>query len=109
MERSRRQPIFGLILSISGAATSAGALEESTPAAPALPEVLVIATTPVPGASIDADKVPGNVQSLSSAAIAENGTASLTSALGTRLASVNINDTLADPFQADILYRGFEA
>jgi len=109
MERSCRQPIFGLILSISGAARSAGALGESTPPTPALPEVLVIATTPVPGASIVADKVPGNVQSLSSAAIAENGTASLTSALGTRLASVNINDTLADAFQPDILYRGFEA
>ncbi len=109
MERSRRQPLFGLLLSISGAATSAGALEDSTPAAPALPEVLVIATTPVPGASIDADKVPGNVQSLSSAAISENGTASLTGALGTHLSSVNIDDTLADPFQPDILYRGFEA
>ncbi len=109
MERSCRQPIIGLILSISGAARSAGALEESTPAAPALPEVLVIATTPVPGASIDADKVPGNVQSLSSAAISENGTANLTGALATRLASVNINDTLDDAFQPDILYRGFEA
>ncbi len=109
MERSRHRPLFGLILCIGGAATSAGALEESTPPAPALPEVQVIATTPVPGASIDADKVPGNVQSLSSAAVTENGTASLTGALGTRLASVNINDTLADPFQPDILYRGFEA
>ncbi len=88
---------------------SAGALEQSTPPAPALPEVLVIATTPVPGASIDADKVPGNVQSLSSAALTENGTASLTGALGTHLASVNINDTLGDAFQPDILYRGFEA
>ncbi len=109
MERSCRQPLLGLILSISGAATSANALEESTTPAPALPEVLVIATTPVPGTSIDADKVPGNVQSLSSAALTENGTASLTGALGTHLASVNRNDTLADPFQPDILYRGFEA
>ncbi len=109
MERSCRQPLFGLILSIGGAATGAGALEESTPPAPALPEVLVIATTPVPGATIDADKVPGNVQSLSSAALTENGAASLTGALGTHLASVNINDTLGDAFQPDILYRGFEA
>ena len=48
------------------------------------------------GGGIDADKVPGNVQSLNSAELPQDGTASLIRALGTRLSSVNIDDALAD-------------
>jgi iron complex outermembrane recepter protein len=81
-------------------------LDERTPP---LQEVVVVGTTPVPGMTVDADKVPGNVQTLSDADLKRDGTSSLITGLGTRLGSVNINDTLADPFQPDILYRGFEA
>jgi len=71
---------------------------------------MVAGTTPVPGMRIDADKVPGNVQSLYSNDLKrDSGSANLTESIGTQLGSVNINDTLADPFQPDILYRGFEA
>jgi len=69
----------------------------------------VISTTPVPGMSIDMDKVPGNVQSVFAGDLAENGAASLSGALNAHLGSVSISDALADPFQPDILYRGFEA
>jgi iron complex outermembrane receptor protein len=78
------------------------------PAAP-LPEIVVIGTTPVPGLHVDADKVPGNVQSLFSADLAKDGAANLTGSMNSQLGSVNINDTSGDPFQPDILYRGFEA
>jgi iron complex outermembrane recepter protein len=91
----------------AGLWSSAEALDES--AGPMLPPILVIGTTPVPGMLIDADKVPGNVQSLFSANLAKNGTADLTGSMNDQIGSVNINDTLADPFQPDILYRGFEA
>ena len=77
--------------------------------APELQEIVVVGTTPVPGMTVSADKVPGNVQTLTSKDLAQDGVASLIGGLSTRLASVNINDTLADPFQPDILYRGFEA
>jgi iron complex outermembrane recepter protein len=76
---------------------------------PELQEIVVVGTTPVPGMTVNADKVPGNVQTLTSKDLAQNGVASLIGGMSTRLASVNINDTLADPFQPDILYRGFEA
>ncbi len=89
--------------------SSAQALYGPSPPTPALPEILVIGATPVPGLRVDADKVPGNVQSLFSADLAKNGAADLIGAMNTQLGSVNINDTLADPFQPDILYRGFEA
>jgi len=70
---------------------------------------IVVESTAIPGTSIDIDKIPGNVQVLSAADLSREGSASLTTALNSNLSSVNINDDLDDPFQPDILYRGFEA
>ena len=72
-------------------------------------QTVIIEASAIPGAPIDADKIPGNVQSLSAADLNGDGSASLTQALDSKLSSVNINDTLDDPFQRDIIYRGFEA
>ncbi len=70
---------------------------------------VVITATPIPGVNIDVDKIPGNVQVLTSGDLTRDGSASLTGALNSTLSSVNVNDDLDDPFQPDILYRGFEA
>jgi iron complex outermembrane recepter protein len=71
--------------------------------------VIVTATTPLPGTGIDVDKLPSNIQTLSAADLTREGSASLTSGLNSQLGSVSINDDLDDPFQPDILFRGFEA
>jgi iron complex outermembrane receptor protein len=71
--------------------------------------ITVIGTTPLPGTGIDIDKVPGNPQTLTSEDLARSGSPSVIGALGDQLGSVSINDNLDDPFQPDILYRGFEA
>jgi len=88
--------------------SSAWPAEEAKESQP-LAQIVVIGSTPVPGLNIDADKIPGNAQSLSAADLIQDGAASIINGLSNRLGSVNINDTLADPFQPDILYRGFEA
>jgi iron complex outermembrane receptor protein len=88
-------------------AASAARAADSDPAA--VPTVTVIGVTPVPGATIDADKIPSHVESVVSTDLTRDGTASLSRALNGKLGSINIGDTLADPFQPDILYRGFEA
>jgi iron complex outermembrane receptor protein len=75
---------------------------------PELQEILVTATA-IPGTRIDIDKIPGNVQVLSAADLTREGSASLINALNSNLSSININDDADDPFQPDILYRGFEA
>lgn len=74
-----------------------------------LSTVTIIGTTPVPGAGIDADKVPSNVESVHASDLSREGASSLTSALNNQLGSINIDDTLSDPFQLDIFYRGFAA
>jgi iron complex outermembrane receptor protein len=102
--RHRHRPLHSLAVLLGGlACIVAGA------SAWAIDEIVVVGTTPVPGLAVDVDKVPGNVQTLRSRDLAQDGTASFIDALNSRLGSVNINDTLADAFQPDILYRGFEA
>ena len=75
----------------------------------ALEEIVVIGITPVPGFKVDKDKIPGNIQTLRSGDLTRNGAASVLGALDQQLGSVNFNDTLADPFQPEVLFRGFEA
>jgi iron complex outermembrane recepter protein len=70
---------------------------------------VVVTGTPLPGTTVDIDKIPANVMVLSSEDLTRQGPASLTHALNANLGSVSINDDLDDPFQPDILYRGFEA
>ena len=74
-----------------------------------LDEIVVVGVTPVPGFRLDKDKVPGNIQTLRSSDLTRNGAASVLGALDQQVSGVNFNDTLADPFQPEVLFRGFEA
>jgi len=69
----------------------------------------VIAVSPLPGTGVDIDKTPSNIQTLSSSDLARNGAPSVIGALDSQLGSLNINDDLDDPYQPNILLRGFEA
>ena len=91
-------------LALCGAATPAWSLDE-----PTLQPIVVVGTTPVPGMALDLDKIPGTVQTLSADDLRTDGAPSIINGLSTRLGSFTINDSLADAFQPDILYRGFEA
>ena len=81
-----------------------------TPLAPeSLPQILVIGTSPLPGTGIDRDKVPANVQTLDASDLAREGSPNLLGSLTNQAESVSLNADLADPFQPDLLFRGFEA
>ena len=91
---------------------SAGPAAQETPVGPALPlslpSVEVIATSPFPGLGIDRDRVPSNAQSLPTPDITTQGPASFTTELNQRIGSVNINENQGNPFQPDVMYRGFD-
>src|ERR1700736_2136770 len=76
---------------------------------PTVAPIEVIGTTPSLGTGIDRDKAPANTHSLSAADLRRGGTPDLTGALQRNIPSISINDNQANPFQPDILYRGFEA
>ncbi|HYM31656.1 MAG TPA: TonB-dependent receptor [Candidatus Cybelea sp.] len=98
-----------LSLSQTPVAAQAPAPSPEAPPTVTLAPVEVIGTTPVPGTGIDRDKVPSNVQSLSSSDLRREGSPSLTGALNNQSGSISIGGSSDDPFQPDILYRGFAA
>jgi len=78
------------------------------PSTPLTPVTVIGATSPTaPGGSLD--RASSAVQSLSEADLAAAGLASLTGALNARLTDVTVGDNLDDPFQPDVIYRGFTA
>jgi iron complex outermembrane receptor protein len=92
-------------------AISSGALaqQQFTQDSHELDEIVVVSVSPVPGFKVDRDKIPGNIQTLRSSDLSRNGTADVLNAFDQQVSSVNFNDTLADPFQPEVLFRGFEA
>jgi iron complex outermembrane receptor protein len=75
-----------------------------------LPSLTIIGNTPLPGSGVDVDKVPANVQMLSSQSLWRDGEDDLLpSAAARRLSSVNLNSEQGTAYQSDFVYRGFEA
>jgi len=91
------------------AITPPAVAQQSPQNTPALEQIVVVGVTPVPGFKIDKDKIPGNIQTLRSGDLTRNGAAGVLGALDQQVSTINFNDALADPFQPDVLFRGFEA
>jgi iron complex outermembrane receptor protein len=108
----RVMPAGALALALLPAAAAAQAPSApeaaEQPATAALPTIEVIAASPLPGLGIDRDKVPSNAQSLPAPQITTEGPTSFTTQLNQRVGSVNIEENQGNPFQPDVLYRGFE-
>jgi len=98
---------WGCVAPLCAVMAALPAMAASTDVPPV--QTVVVTATAIPGAVIDVDEIPGNVQILTAEDIRRDGRASLTGALNNNLSSINLNDDIADPFQPDILYRGFEA
>ena len=74
-----------------------------------LREVEVVATTPLPGPYVDADKLPATVDTLSSEDFTRAGSLAVTDALEQRVAGLSTSDTQGNGFTKDVNFRGFEA
>ena len=72
-----------------------------------LQAVDVVGTSPLPGLGIEKNKLPYDVQSVTSEQINNGQSLNLTEFMSRNLTGVNINDIQGSPFQADITYRGF--
>ena len=92
---------FGLFSHAACAADTALSPQE-------LPEISVIATTPVGGAGITEDKYPGNVQIINQTDLPPNAQ-SLPDVLNQAVGAVNVNNTQGNPYVVDLNYRGFTA
>jgi outer membrane receptor protein involved in Fe transport len=74
-----------------------------------LDTIEVVGTTPLPGIGVPLNQVPANVQAVSGKSIAEQKPLNISEFLDNNLGSVTINDTVSNPYQPDVQYRGFTA
>jgi iron complex outermembrane recepter protein len=110
LTRSSAQRLISWVLASTLTAISPVALAQQAPQdSHDLDEIVVVGVTPVPGFKVDKDRIPGSIQTLRSTDLNRNGTASVLDSLNQQVSSVNLNDTLADPFQPEVLFHGFEA
>ncbi len=87
------------------------AAAQQTPAAnpPAPPVNVVVTATPIPGTGIDRDKIAANPQMLNTSDIRRDGRASVLDALQRSVAGLALNQAQNNPFQPNLVFRGFEA
>ena len=67
----------------------------------------MVTATPIHGLGIDRDKVPSNVQVLTSDALERTGGVTMGERLTLGAPSVHVNEATTNPFQPDIQFRGF--
>lgn len=73
------------------------------------PEVEVISPTPLPGIGLPLEQVPANVQVVESEQLEQQKSLSIADYMNENLLGVSVNETQNNPYQPDILFRGFTA
>ena len=89
------------IVSAAHAENKAEAMELGT--------VEVFGTTPLPSVGLPLEQVPANVQAATGKSINEQRSLNLSEFMDSNLGSVTVNDTVSNPYQPDVIFRGFTA
>ena len=74
-----------------------------------LPTVVVVGTTPLPGAEVDRSAIAAAVQTATAEDIERSHALDISSFMNRTLGSVYVNDVQNNPLQPDINYRGYTA
>jgi iron complex outermembrane receptor protein len=75
----------------------------------AVGEVVVVAPTPLAAGAVDADKLPGVVESIGGQAFAASGSLAVTDVLEQRVAGASLGDPQGNAFTRDFNFRGFQS
>jgi iron complex outermembrane receptor protein len=101
-------PWLGAALWLSGMAR--GFAQAASPgSAIELPEVEVVATSPLPGGGENRDNIPAMVQSVPAEDFARTNSQSVTDTLQQQIPGAVSIDVNGNPFSQDLFYRGFHA
>jgi iron complex outermembrane receptor protein len=98
--------LSGMSSTVAPAQTAAGG---NANAATTLPEIQVIAPSPLAGPGIDVNKTPSMIETLSADDVARTFSLSATEALAQRVPGVSLRDVQGNGFMQDLHYRGFAA
>ncbi|MDG1453835.1 MAG: TonB-dependent receptor [Methylophilaceae bacterium] len=72
-------------------------------------EIEVISTTPLQGIGLPINKVPAAVQTVKDKDLEQQKSTSIADYMNNNLMGVSVNETQNNPYQPDILFRGFTA
>ena len=86
-----------------------GRNESATRVSRALPKLVVVNVSPVPGGEIDREKVPSNVQTINAGDLDHAKTPSLLDGMVQSIPFVSLSDQTGNQFQRSLDYRGFNA
>ena len=97
--------VLGLLYALSGGKTSLGEAQMTSP--PTLPEVTVHGSTPLMSVPLPQEDIPVNTQVVTGEEYRASGALNLTDFFARDLAGVSLSDVQSNPFQPDVIYRGF--
>ncbi len=97
------------VLCLAGTASGQIAPGPSDKASAVLPEVDVIAPSPLIGSAIDRNTVPAETHVLDSKDLQRQGTPALTGSLNQQIGGAALNAASGNPFQPTFSYHGFAA
>lgn len=72
-------------------------------------KVEVISTTPLAGVGLPLEQIPSNVQVVNGEELLEQRSLNIADYMNNNLLGVSVNETQNNPFQPDVLFRGFTA
>ncbi|MEY3746648.1 MAG: hypothetical protein RL194_107 [Pseudomonadota bacterium] len=72
-------------------------------------KIEVISTTPLPGIGLPIEQVPANVQVVKGEELKQQQSLTIADYMSNNLLGVSVNETQNNPYQPDILFRGFSA
>ncbi len=105
-----RSRAVGALIAISAGMIPVAAIAQTSPAqTQTLPEIRVIANTPLQGSGIDQDKVPSMTYSVNPDDFQRSYSPNVTDTLFQRIPGVSLSDPNGNNSQQEIRYRGFAA
>src|SRR5580658_7493252 len=93
----------------AGAADAPAATPVNPATAQELPQVVVIANTPLSGLGVPLNEVPANVQTATSADMQRQQSLNIADYLNDNFSGISASESADNPFQLDINYHGFTA
>ena len=103
------QPKLIMVAILTAYAMPHIAFAENKAEALELSKIEVVGTTPLPSIGTPINQVPSNVQTGSSKGLEQQQSLDLSEYLDNNLGSVNTSNSVANPYQADVQFRGFTA
>ena len=96
-----------IVLAFSFSIWHSQAIGQDRPVKLEVPTVEVVGTTPVPGLATEIDQVPANVQVVTDKELDKIQATNLPDLLQRAMPSVSVNEMANNPYQPNLMYRGF--